>query len=321
MRWPVSAAGAVSRQIDRVRRRTAIPIVFGIDVEPDPRTFDPGEPPPWRGFERFLERLPALRERLAAATNAPASFTWFLRMDPQIEQSCGSAAWLAETYRDGLAKLTAEGDELALHTHTWRWDAPERQWVADYEDADWVDHVLTLGLDAFESSLGRPCEVYRGGDYYLDGAMFSRLVERGVRVDVTVEPGRAPVKPPKDEARGLLPDYRAVPRGPYWSSPETFPVPDPSCATGPVVLPLYSTPSRHGGRWPLSPETTPGRFVPRLAAGLLLRQPPPVMVITARSDAPLNSRWDDLLYNLDHLARHRRALFVTATGAVGPART
>ena len=156
MRWPVSAAGAVSRQLDRLRRRTAIPIVLGIDVEPDPRTFDPGERPPWRGFERFLERLPALRERLAQTTNAPASFTWFLRMDPQIEQACGSAGWVAETYRDKLAKLAADGDELALHTHTWRWEQPERQWVADYEDAEWVDHVLTLGLDAFESSLGRP---------------------------------------------------------------------------------------------------------------------------------------------------------------------
>jgi hypothetical protein len=111
-----------------------------------------------------------------------------------------------------------------------------------------------------------------------------------------------------------------VPGAPYRSSPERFPAPDPSSPTGPVVLPLYSTPGRHGSRWPLSPETTPGRFVPRLAAGLLLRRPPPVMVITARSDAPLSSRWDDLLFNLDHLARHRGVRFVTATGAAGRAR-
>ena len=96
--------------------------------------------------------------------------------------------------------------------------------------------------------------------------MFSRLTERGVRVDVTVEPGRAPAKPPKDEpARGLLPDYRAVPSGPYRS------VPRPS-RPGSVLSDGSRGPAavQHAGkawrRWPLSPETTPSRFVPRLAA-------------------------------------------------------
>jgi hypothetical protein len=317
MRAPVAAAGAATRQLDRFRRRTAIPIVFGIDVEPDPRTFDLGEPLPWRGFERLLELIPDLRARLAVATGTPAAFTWFLRMDPQVEQACGTAGWLANTYRDELAKLVAEGDELALHTHTWRWEAAERQWVADYEDADWVDHVLTVGLDAFATTLGRPCEVFRGGDYFLNGNMLARLKDRGVRVDMTVEPGRPPMKPPQGEpSRGVLQDFRAVTPIPYRSSTESFPAPDPATAMDPVLLPLFSTPGRHGLRWPLGPETTPSRFIPRLAAELVLRGPPPVIAMTARSDAPLDSRWDDLLFNLDHLARHRDVRFITASAAV-----
>src|SRR5438552_4093078 len=59
---------AVWRVLDRVPRRPETPIVLCIDVEPDPLVFDPADPPPWLGFERLLQRLPALRRRLSEAT-------------------------------------------------------------------------------------------------------------------------------------------------------------------------------------------------------------------------------------------------------------
>ena len=40
-------------------------MVVCIDVEPDARTFPPGEPPSWRGFELLAERIDAIRERHA----------------------------------------------------------------------------------------------------------------------------------------------------------------------------------------------------------------------------------------------------------------
>jgi hypothetical protein len=65
----------------------------------------------------------------------------------------------------------------------------------------------------------------------------------------------------------------------------------------------------------LSPETTVGRFVPRLAAGLLWESPR-VLAVTARSDVSLHSNWDAFESNLDHLARHGRMRFMTAGAAV-----
>ena len=315
MDWPASAIGAAFRLPTRIRRRAETPVVLGIDVEPDPRTFDPRDPPPWDGLESFLERIPSFRRLLATATGAPAAFTWFLRMDPQVATTWGSPGWVADNYGDALADLVASGDQLAVHTHAWRWEDATEEWVADYEDADWMEHCLTVGLDAFEAAFGRPCEAYRGGDYFLNGALLSCLDARGVKADMSVEPGRPPQKPPQgDPARGMLPDYREVPTVPYRSSPARFPAPDPVDPRGPVLLPIFSPPGRHGTRFPLSPETTLSRFVPRLAAGLL-RESPPVLALTARSTSSLGSAWDTFESNLVHLARHDQMRFMTASAA------
>lgn len=78
-------------------------VVLCIDVEPDPRAFDPDDPPAWEGFERFVERFPAVRARLEEASGASAAFTWFLRMDPQVGETWGSPGWVAEVRR--LARI------------------------------------------------------------------------------------------------------------------------------------------------------------------------------------------------------------------------
>src|SRR3954454_10067388 len=168
----------------------ARPVVFCIDVEPDERMFDPAAPPPWTGFERFAERLPRLRERLAESTGRPVAFTWFLRMDEQVDQTWGSREWAAEAYGDLFEGLARDGDEVGLHTHAWRWDEAKGEWYAEYAATGWAEASLDAALDAFERSFGRSCEAHRGGDHHLSGAMLQRLGERGVRVDLTIEPGQ-----------------------------------------------------------------------------------------------------------------------------------
>src|SRR6266851_7664512 len=157
MAQSASPAGAACRLLDRARRHSDLPIVVCVDVEPDARAFEPGPVPTWLGFERFLERLPALRERLSELTQAPVAFSWFLRMDPQIAETWGSPAWVVEAYGDALDELTRAGDEIGLHTHPWRWDAEATEWVADFEDPAWAERCLTMGLDAFATSFGRTC--------------------------------------------------------------------------------------------------------------------------------------------------------------------
>lgn len=311
-----SPAGAVCRLVDRARRRRDLPIVLCVDVEPDERAFPPGSLPTWRGFERFLEQLPALRERLSGFTQAPVAFSWFLRMDPQIAETWGAPAWVVETYWDALDELTRAGDEFGLHTHPWRWDAEATEWVADFEDPEWAELCLTMGLDAFETAFGRTCAVHRGGDRFLSGAMLSSLERRGVKIDLTPEPGLPPTQLPANErARGRNPDYRGVPTRPYRSSAGAFPAPDPASRADPLIVPLLSAPWRRLRRMPLSPETRPWRFIARLSLQML-REPPRVAVLSVRSDSRLDAGWEALSSNLEHLARHRRSRFVTASAAV-----
>jgi hypothetical protein len=302
-------------------------VVLCIDVEPDERVFDPrGALPRWLGFERTLERLPRLRERLARLTGSPVAVNWFLRMDEQVERTWGSRDWAATAYGELLEGLVGEGDELGLHTHPWRWDEGADGWYAEYADPDWAVASIDGALDAFEDALARPCEVHRGGDHNLSGALLERLASRGVLVDLTVEPGQRPGGAVRGEAsRGSGPDYRGVPRAPYRSSPERFPRPDPSGGTGPLLIPLTSAlGSRRLGRTHIPPDSSPVRFIPRLELELLSAAwAPPVLAFGVRSDAALGPRWDALERNLLHLAKRHEVVFVTATGVLerleGPA--
>lgn len=308
-----STTATAFRMLDRARRHSEVPVVLCVDVEPDLRVFERGAGGGWSGFERCFERFQTLRERLAEWTEGPAAATWFLRMDPQVDETWGSPMWVAESYGDALAQLTECGDELGLHTHTWRWDEGRGEWLADYRDEAWAEHCLSMGLTAFESAFGRPCLAHRGGDHFLCGSMLSRMRAAGVRVDLTIEPGWPPTGAPHGEtAVGALPDYRSVPRTPYRSSPAAFPAPASDNGAGPLLVPLFSPPAlRRRHRLPLPPDSR--HFVSRLAFEML-REPPPALALALRSDAGLDS-WDLVVRNLEHLAKHRRIRFVTASAA------
>jgi hypothetical protein len=309
-----SRIAPLSLLLDRARRRSEVPVVVCIDVEPDLRAVDRGKPVPWRGFELLLQRVPELRSRLCEVAEGPVAFTWCLRMDPQIAETWGSLAWVGDTYGAALAGLVEEGDELGLHTHTWRWSADGGEWVAEYDDPAWEEHCVTMSLDSFEATFGRPCPVHRGGDHFLSPAMLARLQAAGVVVDLTLEPGWPPVGPPGGErSHGLLPDYRRIPTEPYRSSPRAFPEPDPDALDGPLLIPLFSPPGlRRRQRLPLPPDS--GHFVSRLAFELT-RGAPAALATVLRSDAGHGANWDLVCANLEHLARHREMPFVTATTA------
>lgn len=293
------------------------PVVICIDVEPDPRVFDPAEPPPWLGFERMLERLPALRDRLSEAASRPVAFTWFLRMDPQIAMTWGSAAWAADRYAKELAELIEAGDELALHTHPWRWDQDAAEWIAEFADSAWAEHCTRVGLDGFREAFGRGPEAHRGGDHFLSGAMLGPLEDAGVRVDLTVEPGatREAQLAEGERGHGELPDYAGVRSAPYRSSPERFPLPDSTEPSGPMLLPLLAAP----GKWPplrrkpLNLATPGAIFVPSLRVALMRR--PSAIAFATRTHAIRGPRWSRIERSLTHLAGRPDIALTTASAA------
>src|SRR5512137_482975 len=106
---------------------TRIPVLFCIDIEPDPR--DVRSSSDWHGFEATFEYFQALRSRLSAATGIPARYAWFLRMDPQVAVAYGSPDWAVRRYAPQFDALRLAGDEMGLHPHAWRWVDERSTWV------------------------------------------------------------------------------------------------------------------------------------------------------------------------------------------------
>jgi hypothetical protein len=289
--------------------RPSIPLVMCIDVEPDLRVFEEGQASPWTGFEQAVESASNLRTVLRELTGGPVAFTWFLRMDPQIEEAYGSAAWAAETYRDVIDELVAQGDEIGLHVHLFRWMPERSEWVGDHGDPAWAEHCMETGLAAYESAFGRPSGAHRGGDHFLTPEILACLARRSVRVDLTVEPGLGPVC---EAHGGRSTDFRGVPRAPYRTSAAAFPGAAHGDGAEPLLIPLFTGPGRRFRR--LTLPTSARYFPARLIVGRL-SDPPPVFAYAIRSDQAMLPVWDRVRGNLEHMARFHRARFVTASEA------
>jgi hypothetical protein len=296
------------------------PIVLSVDVEPDPRVVDRAAPNDWIGFERFVDEVPTLRARLADATGRDVRFTWYLRMDEQIAATWGTRRWVADRYGAQLAALEADGDELGLHLHTWRWLGSVGTWIAEREDQAWIAASVHAALDAFEDAFGRPCRSHRGGDRFISPTAVEILAARGVTTDLTVEPGwpSEASLAPGELARGITPSYQAGPYEPYRArSPERFLEPGDGM---PVMIPLFSTPAGPV-RAPLSLWTAPEAFAAAFVDALATWDPP-VIAFAVRSDLPLQPEWPSFVTNVDLLARvgaAREARFTTAGGAAAVA--
>jgi len=168
----------------------SVPIVFGVDVEPDVRPTGARDAIGLEGFAACVAWLDDLRPRLEDATGREVSFTWFLRMDPQIEALGGQSAALAIRILPALERLRGLGDTLGLHTHCGRWDAEGNGWVADHGDPGWVAHCVRTAFRSFAETFGVSCRRHRFGDRFTSPAALDLIASLGTSVDLTIEPGK-----------------------------------------------------------------------------------------------------------------------------------
>lgn len=247
-----------------------IPILILVDCEPDPRLVRRDRLAKWLGFERLYEVLSDRREALGAHTCAPAHFSWFWRMDLQVEVAYGGADWALRTYAHHLDECERIGDEIGVHAHAWRWDDGHNEWVADHGSPEVVEKCVRHSCAAFEQALRRTCEIFRFGDGWIDEATLQLLEELGVRIDLTIEPGHGgvPSLVATERTTGSIPDRRGTPRWPYRPSRLDFRKPDENRETGiwclPVTTGAYRTWPERGRRmsldawreaWPLKRTT------------------------------------------------------------------
>jgi hypothetical protein len=199
-------------------RLPKVPVVLCIDVEPDGASApDPGDPPPYRGFELMDDLLSELRPELERLTGRPATFSWYVRADPSIERVYGSAAWPYRQYGDRFARLAGRGDLFGIHPHTLRWQEDGGGWLAEYADEDWIGHCVRVSSSLYVEHFGRPSRLHRSGDRLLTNDMVALLEQLGVRMDMSAEPGE-PERGPFQEGlafAGTLPDCTTTPRMPF----------------------------------------------------------------------------------------------------------
>jgi hypothetical protein len=298
-----------------------IPVIICVDAEPDRRLFDPGSREPWSGFERSYEFFSALRPRLAKVTGSPTHFSWFFRMDPQVEAGYGSPEWCARTYPKWIQDLKKNGDELGLHAHAWRWDEGGNRWIVDHGDQAWVDHCVDVSFRAFRRSFGFDCRSFRFGDAWMNNETVGLLEKLGARFDLTVESGKPPVRAEraKETVTGDVPDYTDTPKVPYRPSKHDYRKADPARVDGLWMIPVS------GGNFPdrfwrkpkfraLRLAINPRAFA-RCIEKILKTFKKPILVPEVRVCATLHAqRFDHMVKNVEHLAAHKDArCFVFST--------
>ena len=217
-----------------------IPIIMCVDVEPDERILDRTSPSPWRGFEATFDFFSKLRPRLASATGAPVHFSWFFRMDPQVQETYGRADWPVKNYWSYVENFKQHGDAVGLHVHTYRWDIKRQTWVVDHADQAWADYCVQTSFSAYRDFFKARCEFFRFGDKWISDATLNLVERLGARFDLTLEPGLfAATSIMKTEiSTGSLPDFIGVPKVPYRRSKTNFRVADPSNKDGLWMIPL-----------------------------------------------------------------------------------
>jgi len=197
-------------------------IILAIDVEPDGRA-ELDKENGWKGSRDAVGEFAKLRDQLESATRNTVRFNWFLRADPQIERTWGSATYVADACPAVIRTIESSGDHAGVHVHAWRWSDESRSWYNDFDDADWLNHCVASSIQAIKQITGVPVVMNRFGDRWMSSEGLRALRANGIRYDVTMEPG-IPDMPIHDDDRSTswLPDMRGAPRTPYFPHGDDF---------------------------------------------------------------------------------------------------
>ncbi len=195
----------------------ALPVLLCIDVEPNDRQVAGDPATDWSATPPCLEMLDRFRTSVQQSTGNPVHLNWFLRLDPQIAEAYGSAAYACSRYATQWRDYRAAGDEIGLHVHAWRRSG--RTWTTDHADPEWVRHCAAIGIDSYREHFLETPRSFRFGDRFLNSEVVDLLEREGVSHDLTLEPGHPAQELTWDRATGLLPDCRHMPRTPYQPCP------------------------------------------------------------------------------------------------------
>ena len=304
-----------------------IPAILAIDVEPDERQIPRPGMAEWTGFRALYEFTDAFWTELERTSGREPRFGWFLRMDPQIQESHGAADFVLTYFADRFEHLQARGDYLGLHVHASRWSDDLGLWVTDLADSGWVAHCIDASFEAYTTAFGAPPARHRFGSGFFSNRIAAQITSLGAQVDLTLEPGMdystgGAIGPLVGEPA----DFREVPRAPYRPSPDDYQRPDARGANPLVLIPLTArTVRRNGSLLRRTARSVKWRFrVPQMSLHLwrqwstptaywdavelhLAAMEQPYLALLVRTDAASSRTISSATSLLSALLRHRLA--------------
>ena len=217
-----------------------IPIILCIDVEPDQRLIDRNGGSTWKGYEQVYELTQKIRPRLEVATDTPVHFSWFYRLDPQIEEGYGRADFPLTKYEFYIESFQKNGDDIGIHPHYYKWSDIHKTWVQNRGDENWTHYCVQMCFEVFAKTLGKKSDSIRFGERWMSNSALALAEKMGARFDLTPEPGhQARGALVNDELfTGFLPDYIDTPQEPYRPSQTDFRKADSLRKDGIWIIPL-----------------------------------------------------------------------------------
>jgi hypothetical protein len=174
-----------------------------VDIDPDnfdSSIFGDKKVLSWRGIDEGLpELIEKVKELIDTSFQSP-KFTWFIRIDNELKNMCGSYGYLLDRYGDFWRKRKNEGDEIAWHPHVNTLEQLRESY----------DYLKNRGERFFS---------VRIGEAFHSNAFMAELASYGFAVDSTALPGRAR----NDRERFF--DWQPTPERPYFPSKEDYRVP------------------------------------------------------------------------------------------------
>jgi len=195
-------------------------LYIALTCDTDADAFDPSlggidSRPTWKGIEVGIPAMINVAEEVAVRYGIKPKFTWFVRVDDQIEHYYGDACYLLQRYSEIWESQKVNGDEVAWHPHIYKF----KNNIWDRErDPEHVKEVICRNYKKFSECEVKPV-VCRIGEAWFDNNISILLDELEIVCDSTAMPGRIR----RDDYRIL--DWRKTPQAPYYPSVSDYRVP------------------------------------------------------------------------------------------------
>jgi hypothetical protein len=185
---------------------------IALTVDSDSDQFDPSVCqgsgsmlPSWDGVEYGISAIIEATASCHDSYGFPPRFTWFVRIDPQLEALYGDCGYLLDRFASLWKFCQQRGDELAWHPHLYCREG--ERWIQETDPKN-----LRAQLQQTWASLkkrGFSGTSSRIGDAFGSNEIMQTLSGLGLRCDATAMPGRVR----RDAHRHL--DWDGTPTHPY----------------------------------------------------------------------------------------------------------